>query len=175
MGAFFNQPSKPYRDMQIVFALLTLNFIIPSLGYFFAPKLALEQFLEIGRVVGAGDYGISEQSNLWRVLAAGNVFTLGILTFWMGRNIRTWPTLGPAFFVLKGFSSLGYLYVYFVVQHYFTWVIVFFWDGLAGWAVWWFGRRALRDIGATPSDLDRTLVPHPSQFGSFVDTPKKRV
>ena len=36
-----------YRNFQIVFTVLTLNFVIPALSYTFAPREAMEQFLAV--------------------------------------------------------------------------------------------------------------------------------
>lgn len=144
LSRFFAPENKDHRNMQVVFTLLTLNFILPSLSYFFAPKYALEQFLAIGQALGAGDYPMAEQSHLWRVLAFGNVFTLGSLTFLMQWDLRRWHVLIPIFILLKSCSALGFLYVYLFELHYRTFLAVFFFDGLAVVLVWWFGGRAWR-------------------------------
>src|SRR5438105_1110892 len=114
---FFRQENRAYRDMQIVLTLLTLNFLIPSFGYFFAPATALARFRAIGSLFGA-TYPLSEESHLWRVLAAGNVFTLAFLCFLLQLNARRFGLAILIFVVLKGYSALGFLYVYLVALRY---------------------------------------------------------
>ncbi len=129
--------------MQIVFGLLAVQFILPSLSYLFTPDVALGQAEAIGRMLGGGAYPMAgEQGYIFRVLAAGNVFTLGFLCLLMLRDIRQYRTLVPVFVVLKGFSAVAYLYVYLLKFHYPLFLGVFFWDSLAVFLVVFFGRRA---------------------------------
>jgi hypothetical protein len=158
LARFWNQENRTYRNMQIVFTLLTLNFIIPSLSYFFAPRVAYQSFLAIGRAMGAGEYPFPEEGHLWRVLAFGNVFTLGTLTFLMQWNLRKWHVLVPVFTVLKSCSALGYLYVWLVELPYPVFLGVFFFDSLAVFLVVWFGGSAYRSLGP-PGPADQRLVP----------------
>jgi hypothetical protein len=134
--------------MQIIFGLLAVQFILPSLSYFFTPGLALDQAQLLGRLLGGGAYPVERESGaIFRVLAAGNVFTLGVLCLLMLRDMRRNHPLIPVFVVLKGFSALGYLYVYLVEVRYPLFLAVFFWDGLAVFLVVFFGRRACRALG----------------------------
>ncbi len=157
MGGFFSQPNKDYRNMQLVFTYLTVNFIFPSLGYYFLPEFAYGEFLRIGDLLGAGPYPLpDENSYLWRTLGAGNVLTLATLCFWMQRDIRKWPHLAPVFYVLKSSSAVGFLYVYVFKLHYLTFLAVFFYDGLAVVLVWYFGGKAWRSLANSET---ATLVP----------------
>ena len=133
--------------MQVVFGLLAVQFILPSLSYLFAPEVALAQAETIGRLLGGGDYPMAgEQGYIFRVLAAGNVFTLGFLCLLMLLDMRRNHPLIPVFVVLKGFSALAYLYVYLLKLRYPLFLGVFFWDGLAVFLVVFFGRRAHRAL-----------------------------
>jgi hypothetical protein len=133
--------------MQVVFALLAVQFFLPSCSYLFAPELALHNVDTIGRLLGGGAYPVAaEQGYIFRVLAAGNVFTLGFLCLLMLLDIRRYPTLVPVFAVLKGYSAIGYLYVFFVKLRNPLFVGVFFWDGLALFLVVFLGRRAFRAV-----------------------------
>ena len=92
--------------MQILFGLLAAQFIIPSLSYFFTPELALDQAMTIGRILGGAAYPVEgERGQMFRVLAAGNVFTLVFLCLQMLRDIRRYPTLMPIF-VVQGYLGL---------------------------------------------------------------------
>lgn len=159
ISRFWRQPNKSYRNMQIIFTLLWIQFIIPGLSYFFAPEMALQQFQQIGRLLGGGAYLVSEESIIWRVLASGNVVTLAFLCLLMSVNIRRFYALVPAFAVLKGYSAFGYLYVFLFENAYPVFLAVFFWDGLALVLVTTLGPMAFRAVGATPGPDDETLVP----------------
>jgi hypothetical protein len=159
LSRFFRQDVKAYRDLQLVLAFLTLNFMIPSFSYFFAPDLAIDQFKKLGSILGGIDYPVAEQSHVWRVLAAGNVFTLGALCFMLMLNVKRFRAIVPAFVVLKGYSAFGYLYVFLFVLPYRLFAAIFVWDALAMVLVVHFSRRALRAIEAAGPDAESKLVP----------------
>ncbi|RME56997.1 MAG: hypothetical protein D6795_00270 [Deltaproteobacteria bacterium] len=153
---FWHQPNRAYRNMQIVLGLLAIHYFIPALIYFFAPQIAVDQFKRMGEIVGAS-YPFSEESHLWRVLAAGNVFTLGFLCLLMQLDIRRFYPVLPVFVVLKGFSSLGYLYVFLFTLRYPVFFGVFLWDGCNVLLVWHFARKAYHTLVAGENETN--LVP----------------
>lgn len=142
---------REVRVMQIIFGVLAVQFFLPSLSYFFTPELALAQAQVLGTLLGGGTYPVAagETGYIFRVLAAGNVFTLGFLCLLMLLDIRRYHVLIPVFVVLKGFSALGYLYVYLVQLRYPLFLAAFFWDGLAVGLIAYFGRRAHRAVLAS--------------------------
>lgn len=156
IGRFFGQRNRAYRDMQLVLGFLTLNFLIPSLGYAFTPDVAMAQFRSIGKLLGADEYPLSEQSHVWRVLASGNVFTLAFLCFILQLDVKRFAPVIPVFVVLKSWSAVGYLIVWLIALRYPVFLAVFFWDGLAVFLVVFFCRRALRAI---EKDGTEGLVP----------------
>jgi hypothetical protein len=159
LARFWRQDVKAFRDLQVVLTLLTLNFLIPSFSYFFAPDLAIEQFRKLGHILGGADYPLAEQSHVWRVLAAGNVFTLGFLCFLLQLNVKRFAPVVPAFVVLKSYSALGYLYVFLFLLPYRLFFAIFLFDGLAVFLVVVFSRRALRAIAAGGPGAERALFP----------------
>ena len=48
---FVKQPLPAYRNMQIVFNLLALQFLIPSMTYFFAPEQALGPLRQLAQTM----------------------------------------------------------------------------------------------------------------------------
>ncbi|MCA9523057.1 MAG: hypothetical protein KC609_18910 [Myxococcales bacterium] len=148
---FVKQPLPAYRNMQIVFNLLALQFLIPSMTYFFAPEQALGPLRQLAQLLGSTPYSVAEQSFVWRTLAAGNVFTLATLCFMLSWNIRRFAVLIPIFIVLKGFSSLGFLYVFAAETGQPLFLAIFFWDALAVFLVWFFGLRALQAVRREPT------------------------
>lgn len=159
IATFWRQENAAYRNMQVAFTLLTLNFVVPSIGYFFTPETAFAQFLSIGRMLGGIDYPLREESHLWRVLAAGNVFTLGFICFLLQLNVRRFAAAIPVFAVLKSFSALGYLWVFLFEVPYRLFLVVFFWDALAVFLVVFLGTRALRALERMGPDGPARLVP----------------
>ena len=153
---FWTQESKAYRNMQIALPFLTLNFLIPSMSYFFFPEVAIAQFKQIGQMLGASHYPLSEQSHIWRVLAASNVFTLGMMCLFLQLNIQRFYAIIPVFTILKGYSALGFLYVFIFQLHYPVFLAVFFYDSLAVFLVLFFGMRAYANLKSV--DLEK-LVP----------------
>lgn len=132
--------------MQGVFGLLALTFLLPSLTYFFAPAVAVAQFRSLGALLGSPDYPFDERSHLWRVLAFGNVFTLGTMVLLIAWDIRKNHALIPAFWVLKACSAFGYLYVFLFELRYRVFLAVFLLDGVVLVIVPWLGYRALRSL-----------------------------
>ena len=156
---FLKQENKAYRDLQLALAFLTLNFTIPSLSYFFAPDLAFAQFKDLGKLLGGVDYPLQEESHLWRVLAAGNVFTLGFSCALLAWNVKRYAPIVPVFVVLKSFSALGYLWTFLFRLPYRLFFAVFLWDAVAVFLVVFLSRRALRAIAAAGPEAESRLVP----------------
>jgi hypothetical protein len=101
LRAFWTQPTRRYRDFQIVFTLLTLNFTLPALSYTFAPEVAIGQFLQINDLMGGEAYTFPEAaSRVWRYLGAANVMTLGLMCFLLQLDVRRfYPVLVPLTFM----------------------------------------------------------------------------
>lgn len=98
---------------RIVFAVLVLNFWIPTLFYIFAPHGAIAQFVAVGAPFGAPPYPHTEDSVFWRVLGIANVATLGFCCFLLMWNAKRWfDVLVPLAF-LKGMSALGWFVAWF--------------------------------------------------------------
>lgn len=164
---FLTQPNKAYRNAHVVLGLLGLHFLVASMVYFWSPLAAMAQFRSAGAMLGQ-PYPVSEYSHVWRILAAGNVFTLAFLCFAIQVNPKRFEALIPVFLVLKGFSALGFLFAY-VVGRAAPWTMlgypfapflaVFLWDSVNAWMVWYFGGRARDAVIAGGESGERTLVP----------------
>jgi hypothetical protein len=159
LSRFFKQEMGAYRDLQLALGFLTLNFTIPALAYFFAPELAFSQFRDLGRLLGGVEYPLAEESHLWRVLAAGNVFTLGFCCLLLQLNVKRFAPIVPVFVVLKSFSALGYLWTFLFRLPYRLFFAVFLWDALAVFLVVFLSRRALRAITVAGPGAEERLVP----------------
>ncbi len=136
------------RAFRIVYAFLTLNFIIPAFFYLFAPELAWSSLQEVAMLFGASSYPYSETSLYWRILGTGNVMTLGFMCALLLVDLRKYyPTLVPLVF-LKGCSAFGFLSVYLCVLDYPLFLVAFLFDGLTLAAMIYFARSARCALGS---------------------------
>lgn len=140
---FFRQPG-PVRDFRVGYALLGLHFLVPALGYALDPAAAIAQFGRLGELLGAGPYpwAAGETGFVWRILAAGNVLTLGFLCFLLLSDLpRFYPALPPLVF-LKSTAVVGYLGV-FLKTRYPAFLAVSLWDAFNCFLFVFLARRAL--------------------------------
>ncbi len=154
---FWHQPNRSYRNFQIAYSLLTLNFLLPALSYLFFPKLAVQSLTDFGALFGQSFYPVSEESHLWRILAVGNVLTLAFSCFLLQWSlIRFYPVLVPLVF-MKGTASLGFLGVFLWVHRHPSYLGIFFLDGVTLMMMLYFAIKAHRSLSP---DLS-LLVPQP--------------
>ncbi|MSP63448.1 MAG: hypothetical protein EXR72_24510 [Myxococcales bacterium] len=159
LGRFWRQPNRRYRNFQIVFTLLTLNFIVPSLSYAIAPEIAQQSFLDMGRLFHAAPYPKSEDSYTWRFLAVSNVFTLGTMCFMLHLNLRRFYPILPALFVLKAVTALQFLVHFVFVLPYPAFLLIGIFDGLTCALFLFFAGSARRSLASDGND--GSLVPAP--------------
>lgn len=155
---FWHQENKPYRNFQIAYTILTLNFILPAISYFLTPDTAWENFQSLARLFGSTDYPFPENSQYWRILGAGNVMTLGFMCFLLQVNLRKYyPTLLPLVF-LKGCSAFGFLGVYEWIYPYSLFLIAFVFDGVTMCVMIYFATSARKSLDTVGT---MSLVPQP--------------
>ncbi|MBX7160549.1 MAG: hypothetical protein K1X95_09690 [Acidimicrobiia bacterium] len=142
---FWTQPTRRYRDFQLVYSAITLNFAIPAATYYLDPQATIERAERIGRLLGGGDLPATEDSKIWWVLGAGNVATLAFMCATLQRDLRRYrPVLGSLVF-LKLCSAAGYANVYRQTRHP-------FFAGATGLdlataaAMWFFAKRAYDEL-----------------------------
>ncbi len=162
LRAFFSQPSRPYRNFQVAFTLLTLNFVLPALTYTLAPEHAVAQFVAINTRLGGAPYPFDElSSHLWRYLAAANVMTLGFMCLLLQLNLRRFYAVLTPLVFMKGYAALMWLAGFALAPELRVFGAAFVLDALTASAFLFFARRARRDIETRP---DSALVPRPT-FG----------
>ena len=160
---FWNQPSTPYRNFQIVFTVLTLNFAVPAFVYTFTPTMAVESILQVNQLMGGGTYPFDETSSeLWRILAAANVAVLAFMCLLLQLDLRKWyAVLAPLCF-LKAYAALGLAGIYLLhtdVPFFLAGTLL---DGVTLAVIYTFSTRAHADIVARPVE---ELVPRPRWAG----------
>ncbi|MGM0559080.1 MAG: hypothetical protein ACQEVA_22035 [Myxococcota bacterium] len=157
---FWTQPSTHYRNFQLVFALLFVNFAIPATFYVFAPEVALGQFSELDVMLGGAGWTLDGPGHpFWRFLGAANVLTLAFMCFWLMRDLRNnKPVLVPLVF-LKGMATVLWLGGFALEPAHPVMLAAGIFDGLTCVAFVVFATLAFEEIlGLT----DPELVPRPA-------------
>jgi hypothetical protein len=158
IARFFRQKHPAYRNFQLVYTVLTLNFLIPATSYLVAPDVAVQGIHDMSAWLTDAPYEVSEESHMWRFLAVSDVMTLGFMCLLLQINLRRWfPILLPLTF-LKGSCVVASAYVgLFQYNHaFFVFPVVL--DSVTVAAMWFFATRAHRQITRSPDDA---LVPRP--------------
>ncbi len=134
---------RAYRAFQLVYAFLTLNFVLPAISYIARPEMLIASMDRINRALGGGAYTPIESGQVWHMLGVGNVMTLGWMCALMLIDLRRFYPILPALAFLKGFSSLYALAI--GVRHALpVFLFVFVLDGVTTAAMIFFAVRAHR-------------------------------
>jgi hypothetical protein len=159
-AAFWRQPCRRYRNFQIAFTVLTLNFALPAIGYTFAPQAALDQFLTVNRLLGGIAYTFPEAgSRVWRYLAAANVMTLGFMCLWLQLDLRRhYAVLVPLTF-MKAYAAACWWVGWLQAPGYRFFLAAAVLDTLTCVAFVYFARGAHVAIAAV---ADERLIPKPA-------------
>lgn len=157
---FWRQPSRRYRNFQIVFALLFLNFAIPTLSYAFTPEAAMAQFGQLNELLGGVAYQVPEaQSHFWRYLGTANVAALAFMCFLLPYDLRKYrPVLVPLTF-LKATAATLWLVGYLQAPQYPAFLAAAVLDYVTSACFVYFAGRAHSAIRDVP---DAALVPRPA-------------
>lgn len=97
---------RSYVAFRVVYAVLTLNFVLPAISYMVAPELTLRTLDDVNRALGGGAYPFVEAGQVWHMLAVGNVMTLAWMCALLFANLRRFYPILPALVFLKAFSAL---------------------------------------------------------------------
>ena len=157
--SFWQQPCRRYRNFQIMFAVLALNFLLPALVYTFAPEAAVDQFLSVNRLLGGADYRFPEAaSRVWRYLGAANVMTLGFMCVLLAVNLRRfYPVLVPLTF-MKAYAAACWLSGWLQAPGYRFFLAAAVLDTVTSAAFVYFARGAHAEIAGRRDD---ELTPRP--------------
>lgn len=153
---FWGQPNKRYRNFQIVYTALTLNFAIPAATYYLDRDQTAERARKIGSLFGRSNLPTEEDTHIWWILGSGNVATLAFMCALLQFNLRRYRPVLPALLVLKGLSSIGFLALFARTRHPF-YLAVSALDGGTTVAMAYFANGAYREIEMS----DEQLVPEP--------------
>jgi hypothetical protein len=96
---------RAHRIFRIVYAIITLNFVLPAISYVVAPDTAIETLDRVNRMLGGGAYPFVESGSLWHMLGVGNVMTLGFMCALLFVDVRRFYPVLPALAFLKAFSA----------------------------------------------------------------------
>ncbi|MBI2521215.1 MAG: hypothetical protein HYV97_12380 [Bdellovibrio sp.] len=157
--AFWKQPSRAYRNFQVVFTFLSLNFIIPAFSYAIAPQIVAEQFHQINNLMGGVPYTFPEEmSRMWRYLGAANVMTLGLMCFMLQINLRKFKAILIPLSFLKGYNALLFLLGFLASPQYRVFLAIAILDFVTTGAFIFFAGKAIRETDLLP---DNVLIPRP--------------
>ena len=159
LRAFFRQPARRYRNFQLVYALLTLNFVLPAISYTLFPQVAIDQFLDLNAKLGGAAYTFPEaDSAVWRYLGAANVMTLGFCCLLLQLDLRRFfPVLVPLTF-MKFYAASCWLVGWFYHPEYRFFLAAAVLDFVTCTAFVWFATRARKDLD---EHGDQQVVPRP--------------
>lgn len=159
MTRFLTQPVAAYRDFQIAFTILTLNFAIPTLSYIFAPELAHAQFQSLNTLLGGAEYAVAEPaSHFWRYLGAANVATLAFMCLLLQLDLERFaPVLLPLSF-MKALAATLWLAGYLAHPEWPAFLAAALLDYLTTGAFIFFAERARRAVVQAPT---APLTPRP--------------
>lgn len=156
---FWSQSCREYRDFQVVFALLTLNFVIPAVSYALRPEIAAGQFVAINHILGGIDYLFPEAgSRVWRYLAAANVMTLGLMCFLMQYDLRKYRVVLVPLCFLKAYNATLFLAGWYTSTGLPALLAIAIFDYVTSAAFAFFSLRAFRAIQTVG---DGNLIPRP--------------
>jgi len=156
---FWTQPNREYRNFQIVFTLLTLNFAIPSLCYIVAPAASIDQFIQLNHLAGGVDYKFPESaSRLWRYLGTANVATLALMCALLQMNLRKNLAMLLPLTFMKGMAATLFLGAYLATPQYPVFLVASIFDFMTMASFQIFAKRAYKQI---QHELDESLVPQP--------------
>lgn len=156
---FWRQPNKRYRNFQIVYTILTLNFAIPAFSYYTDRDGTIERARKIGELLGSPEFEESEKSHIWWILGSGNVATLAFMCFLLQFNLRRYRPALPALLFLKAASSIGYGALFAKNRNRFF-AAASTLDAVTTAAMAYFATAAFDEISAS----DEVLVPEPIEL-----------
>ena len=149
------------RAFHLVYTVLALNFILPTMVYIFDPTTAVGQFAGLSEMFGV-QYVHSEDSMFWRVLAIANVATLGFCCVLLQVDLKKWfPVLTPLVF-LKSMASAGFG-IAFLFEPMPTYLAAFLFDGVTVLAMLFFAIAAKRELDGGEPGLHNVVLRHPER------------
>ena len=157
---FWRQPDRKYRNFQLVYGFLTVNFLVPAATYYLDRDGTAERARKMGERFGHPELPGREDGYIWWILGAGNVATLGAMCLMLQLNLRRFRPVLPALLVLKSLSSIGFLFVWRRTKHPFF-AAVSAYDGLTVGAMAYFAESAYRSLPVG----DDGLLPRPVDVG----------
>jgi hypothetical protein len=145
------QARRRVRAFRFIYTVLTLNFFIPAISYIVAPEMTRETLTQVNTLLGGTAWPV-EDTQIWHMLAVGNVMTLAFMCFVLLVDLKRFYPALPSLAFLKGFSALYSLALGFTegLPAFFA---VFLLDGLSTVAMIYFGVRARRALDHLEDDV----------------------
>ncbi len=160
--SFWRQQHPAYRNFQLAYTVLTLNFLIPATSYLVAPDMMVSSVHDLGALLTDAPYTACEDSHMWRFLAVSDVWTLGFMCLLLQLNLRRWYPVLLVLLFCKGSSVVASAYVGLFQYNHAFFICPVVLDSVTCLAIGFFATRARRAIGDGPDDQ---LVPRPRFAG----------
>lgn len=145
LSRFWKQPNKQYRNFQLVYTAITLNFAVPTISYYLDKASTDRRANNLALRLAGRPLPSSEESDVWWILGAGNVATLAFMCALLQHNVlRNRRVLVPLVF-LKMASALGYFGVWRRTGHRFF-AAASLLDSVTSLAMWLVARSAIQSL-----------------------------
>lgn len=153
-AAFWNQPTKGFRNAQLLFGALTVGFAISGTLYAAFPIAIGNQFAQMDAMLGGAGTYPETQNRIWTSLAAANVFTLCLMSFHLLKDLGRYRAMHLPLLFMKTTSALLFLAWFAAFPQARSLLVAFTSDFFTGVAIWWIPRRAFAELDAnTPGTV----------------------
>ncbi len=145
-SAFWSQPTRGFRNAQVLFALLGIGFGVAAVVYACCPGFVVDGFAQMDALLGGHGSYPEEQCRIWTSLAAANVATLSLMSVQLLRDLARKRALHLPLLFMKTTSALLFLSWFLVLPHARSLLFAFVGDLATGLLIWWVPRRAFAEL-----------------------------
>ena len=150
--SFWTQSTTAFRNCQLFFAFFTIGFTIAAVAYAALPGVVAAQFAHWDFLLGGGAGGYPEpQCRIWIALAAGNVATLALMCYLLLRDLQRHAALQLPLLFMKSASATLFVCWFLAMPNARSLLVAALGDFATAWGIWYFPRRALAELAATPT------------------------
>ncbi|HEX4457617.1 MAG TPA: hypothetical protein VIA18_06585 [Polyangia bacterium] len=158
LRSFWTQTTTAFRNCQLFFAVFTIGFTDAAIAYAALPGVVAAQFAHWDNLLGgAGGYP-EPQCRIWIALAAANVATLAMMCYLLLRDLQRYAALQLPLLFMKSASAMLFVCWFLAVPDARSLLVAALGDFATAWGIWYFPRRALAELAATPTG-GVTLLP----------------
>lgn len=151
--SFWSQSTTAFRNSQLFFAFFTIGFTVAALAYAALPGVVAAQFAHWDQLLGGSAAGYPEpQCRIWIALAAANVATLALMCYLLLRDVQRHAALQLPLLFMKSASATLFVCWFLAMPGARSLLVAALGDFATAWGIWYFPRRALAELAATPAE-----------------------